>query len=36
MQRILGESHRYEHEQKKPDTKDYILCEFIYVKFKDR
>lgn len=36
MQRNIGESHRRENEQKKPDTKNYILCDFIYMRFKDR
>lgn len=32
----LGESHRPENEQKKPESKDYILCNSVYVKFKNR
>ena len=36
MQRNIGESHRHENEQKKPDTGNYVLCDFIYMRFKDR
>lgn len=31
-----GEFHGHYVEQKMPDTKEYIPCAFIYVKFKDR
>lgn len=32
----MDESPRQYVEQKKPDTKDYIMCDYLYMKFKNR
>lgn len=35
MQRGIGESHRHENKEKKPDTKT-VLCDFICMELQDR
>ena len=32
----MGESHKYSIEKNKPDTREYILEDYIHIKFKNR